>query len=88
MRRYIRVMDCPDRFTADICWIDTITGEEILRYDGADPANTKEEYGAVPDEIIFARKGLNIHEEIEKGINPVDSSKWMHRYTQPDYEGT
>jgi len=50
----------------DVVYTDRTTGKEVLRYDGADPANYREDYGAVPDHLIFARKGLDINEMVEE----------------------
>lgn len=63
--RYFKGMDCPDPTTADVVYIDRLTGKEVLRYDGADPANTRFDYGAKPDAEVFAKRGLNIKETID-----------------------
>ena len=63
--RYLRTTDQPDDFTYDILYIDRLTGKTVLRYDGADPANTKASYGAISDEECFRRMGCNINEEID-----------------------
>lgn len=65
VRRYVQTHDAPDQYTYDIIWTDRLTGKVVMRYDGADPANTNPSYGAVPDETCFARKGLDINAEIE-----------------------
>lgn len=54
-----------DACTFEIFYVDRLTGREVLRYDGADPANTNPAYGAEPDSEIFARKGLDLDEEVE-----------------------
>lgn len=67
MRRYIKFYDCPDETTCDVVWLDRVTGQQILRYDGADPANTREEYGAVSDKECFERRGLDIKATVPEG---------------------
>lgn len=63
--RYFKGMDCPDDTTADVVYIDRLTGKEVMRYDGADPANTRFDYGARPDADYFAKRGLDIKEMID-----------------------
>lgn len=63
--RYVRKIDAPDDCTYDIYYIDRTTGKEVMRYDGADPANTKASYGAITDEEAFQNKSLNINEEVD-----------------------
>lgn len=63
--RYERQLDTPDEYTCDVVWIDRTTGREVMRYDGADPANTSPAYGAPSDEECFRRKGLDIKEEVD-----------------------
>ena len=63
--RYFKGWDCPDSTTADVVYIDRVTGKEVMRYDGADPANTRFDYGATPDADIFAKRGLDIKEMID-----------------------
>lgn len=63
--RYFKGYDCPDSTTADVVYIDRLTGNEVMRYDGADPANTRFDYGATPDAECFARRGMNIKETID-----------------------
>jgi hypothetical protein len=46
----------------DVVWIDRLTDAEVLRYDGADPAN-RPPLGP-SDADTLARKGLDINEEI------------------------
>lgn len=63
--RYWRGQDCPDSTTCDVVYIDRLTGKEVMRYDGADPANTRFDYGARPDLYIFADKGLDLKELVD-----------------------
>jgi hypothetical protein len=62
--RYERKTGEPDRFTYDVIYVDRMTGNVVMRYDGADPANTNPAYGAISDEEAFRRRGLDIHEEM------------------------
>jgi len=62
--RFWKGQDCPDSTTCDIVYIDLTTGKEVMRYDGADPANTRFDYGARPDADYFAQLGLDIKEMI------------------------
>ena len=64
VRRYFRQDYTNNDTVYDVIWWDAKTGEVVLRYDGADPANTDERYGATPDDMIFARKGLDFKERI------------------------
>lgn len=64
--RFWKGMDCPDSMTADVVYIDRTTGREVMRYDGADPANTRFDYGAEPDADILARQGYDIKEMVHK----------------------
>lgn len=59
---YDESMDC----MCDKVWIDRLTGNEVLRYDAADPANTDSYYGARPDEESFVKRGLDIYEVIDE----------------------
>jgi len=82
--RYFKGMDCPDSTTADVVYIDRLTGAEVMRYDGADPANTRFDYGATPDVDYFARRGLDIKETIA----PTDAAisvEDCHRRMRVDY---
>jgi hypothetical protein len=63
--RYFKGMDCPDLTTADVVYIDRLTGKEVMRYDGADPANTRFDYGARTDAEYFSKRGMNIKETID-----------------------
>lgn len=67
VRRYERRTDEPDEYTYDILYVDRLTGKVVMRYDGADPANTSAAYGASSDEDCFKAKGLDFHEEVEVG---------------------
>lgn len=82
VRRYVKIIDCPDSRTYDVCYVDLTNGQEVMRYDGADPANTREDYGAKPDAVCFAEKGLNLRECIEAS-KQVDLSVFSGRYTDP-----
>lgn len=75
--RYARHYDEPDETTFDVVWVDRLTGKTVLRYDGADPANTNPAYGAKPDRDVFASKGLDIDAEIEaeKSAVPIRSGE-------------
>lgn len=57
VRRYHKTTDEPDEYTYDIVYTDRTTGREVMRYDGADPAN-----GVTTDEDVFADKGRDINE--------------------------
>src|SRR5262249_26031203 len=63
--RYIRSIDAPDEYTHDIVYTDRLTGKVVMRYDGADPANTNPHYGARPDSECMASRGHDIDAEIE-----------------------
>lgn len=78
--RYRKMIDAPDDNTYDICYVDRKTGREVMRYDGADPANTNPEYGAISDEECFYNKGLDKEEMIEE-TEIVSDDLWMHRYS-------
>jgi hypothetical protein len=65
VRRYVRSIDAPDATTYDIIWRDRLTGDRVLSYDGADPANTNPAYGGKSDEEYFEDRGLDIFAEIE-----------------------
>ena len=77
--RYFKGWDCPDDTTADVVYIDRLTGKEVMRYDGADPANTRFDYGARPDAKIFARRGMNIKETIDPGKAVVSLQECANR---------
>src|SRR5580698_4397370 len=77
--RYHKLYDMPDKFTCDVVYVDRLTGKEIMRYDGADPANTNPEYGAEPDSECFANRGLNLRERIEAS-KAVPEGSYINRY--------
>lgn len=84
VRRYAKSYDEPDDFTCDVVWTDRLTGRCVLRYDGADPANTSPAYGAPSDADVFARKGLDILEEVEIGrcvvpVPPAEVERWARQ---------
>lgn len=66
VKRYASVTDMSDETMCDVVWIDRMTGAEVIRYDGADPANTNSYYGAVSDEEMFSRRGLDPYELIDE----------------------
>lgn len=86
--RLFKGMDCPDSTTCDIVYIDVKTGEEVLRYDGADPANTRFDYGAVPDADTLKKRGYDIQEEIDVSEAVVTHAECAMRMRQSsdDYE--
>lgn len=51
--------------TYDIFYIDRTTGNEVFRYDGADPANTNPSYGGKTDDQHFESLNLDINEWVE-----------------------
>jgi hypothetical protein len=66
VRRYVQSIFAPDGTTTyDIIWRDRLTGLVVLKYDGADPANTNPAYGGKNDEEYFESRGLDISAEIE-----------------------
>lgn len=69
VRRYVRSYDEPDDYTCDCIWKDRLTGDVVLRYDVGDPANTSAAYGAPSDQERFARRDLDIHEEIDADLS-------------------
>lgn len=60
--RYWWGYDCPDSTTCDKVYIDRLSGKEVGRYDAADPANTRFDYGAPTDADWFSRMGLTLGE--------------------------
>lgn len=68
--RYYRTVDA-DNDIYDIVFMDRLTGKEVMRYDGVDPAN-RPPLGP-SDEECFIRKGLDREEEIraEQSLLPV-----------------
>jgi len=85
--RFFKGMDCPDSTTCDVVYIDRLTGREALRYDGADPANTRFDYGATPDADIFKNKGLDLKEMIDpaKAVISLDDCRRAMRQDYTDY---
>jgi len=77
--RFFKGMDCPDPYTADVVYIDVTTGREVMRYDGADPANTRFDYGAKPDSECLANLGYDIKEMIEPGKAVVSHAECAKR---------
>lgn len=64
----------------DIVWFDRKTGKEIIRYDGADPANTNSYYGACSDEEMFRGRSLDIYETIDRSeVKPASNTHLRHR---------
>ncbi len=86
--RLFKGMDCPDSTTCDIVYIDMLTGKEVMRYDGADPANTRFDYGATPDADILARKGYDIKEMIDpaKAVITLEACRKAMRISYDDYD--
>jgi len=82
--RYFKGLDCPDDYTADVVYIDRLTGREVMRYDGADPANTNPYYGATTDSECFRRKGLNIGEMIDPGRAVISLDECRDRMRESD----
>lgn len=48
----------------DVYYVDRLTGQTVLRYDAADPANTRADYGADSDYWKMQKRGLNLEERI------------------------
>lgn len=86
--RYFKGWDCPTPTTADVVYIDRLTGKEVERYDGADPANTRFDYGATPDSVIFANRGMNIKEMIDpaKAVITLDECRSRMRTDDWGYD--
>jgi hypothetical protein len=83
--RYFKGWDCPEPTIADVVYIDRLTGKEVMRYDGADPANTRFDYGATPDAEYFERRGLDIKEMIDPTAAAI-SIEACKRAMRIDYE--
>lgn len=83
--RYFKGLDCPDSTTADVVYIDRMTGEEVMRYDGADPANTRFDYGATPDADCFSQRGMNIKEKIRSEDAVISIQQCQNRMRQDDW---
>lgn len=62
--RYYRFYDQDDDTMCDVVWVDRTTGQRVMRYDAADPANTNPYYGATSDGDCFKKKGLDIKEMV------------------------
>lgn len=73
--RYQSVYDESESHMCDKVWIDRLTGQEVFRYDAADPANTNSYYGARPDEESFVKRGLDYYALID-----VKDAKPMPRF--------
>jgi len=85
--RWLKLYDEPDQYTCDIVYFDRVTGDEVLRYDGADPANTDPYYGARTDGDCMSAKGLDIKELIEPGRQKVSDEELrgkVSRYVSDD----
>ncbi len=77
--------------------LSTLTGKEVYRYDGADPANTRFDYGAMTDADCFSQKGLDLKEMIRPEQAVVSDSEMAGRmgvsyeddydYADDDYYG-
>lgn len=80
VRRYERRTDAPDDYTYDILYVDRLTGREVMRYDGADPANTNPAYGAISDRDAMASRGRDLDEEVELSkcvvkVDPIEAQR-------------
>jgi hypothetical protein len=84
--RYWRGHDCPDKYTCDVVYIDRMTSKEVMRYDGADPANTQFDYGAQTDEDCFIRKGLDLYAMIRPDQAKVSIEDCMKRMCADDWD--
>lgn len=62
--RYFSGYDCPDEYTCDAIIVDRTTGEIVSRYDAANPANVRADYGAKSDRERLACNGHDIDEKI------------------------
>lgn len=82
--RFWRGVDAPDRTTYDIVYYDKLTGRVVLRYDGADPANTRFDYGALTDADLLKRMGLDIGELVDPSKCVVTDS-WCAQQMRQDY---
>lgn len=84
VRRYERQTHQPDDYTYDIAWVDRLTGETVLSYDGGDPANYDPAYGGESDEDSFTRKGLAFYDEVELAkctvkVDPAEVARWAQQ---------
>lgn len=80
IRRYVKTHDAPDEYTYDAIWTDRLTGQVVMRYDAADPANTNPAYGAKPDSECLANLGHDINAEIETGQSAIKVSEVEAEY--------
>jgi hypothetical protein len=63
--RFAKIYDAPDSTTYDCLIVDRTTGKVVTRYDAADPANTRVDYGAKSDDEILANLGYDIKELVD-----------------------
>lgn len=63
--RFTKIYDSPDCLTCDCLIVDRTTGKIITRYDAADPANTRFDYGAKSDDEILSNMGYDIKEMVD-----------------------
>lgn len=104
MKRYQQTSDSSGGPTHyDVVWVDRLTGTVVFRYDGADPANTNSYYGAMGDDEMFAKRGLDPYELIDEaaakpmpvyheyynGLDEFDDDDWYgdSEPDEPDYTG-
>ena len=84
--RYESTMDQSERYMCDKVWIERLTGQEVFRYDAADPANTNSYYGARPDEESFIRRGLDYYALIDiKDAKPMPRFEVYYDGDEYDY---
>lgn len=86
--KYLKFVDYGyDGDEYNVVYVDRTTGQQALKYDGADPANTNPFYGAQPDshyipdikKMIHPSKQKVSDEEIKRGyyLEPrYDDSHW------------
>jgi hypothetical protein len=65
--RFVKGMDQSEG-DCDNVIVDRTTGEVVLRYDAADPANTNPYYGATTDGECMRKKGLEINEMVSHNL--------------------
>lgn len=83
--RFLKFVDYG--YDCDQIYVDRKTGEQVLRYDLGDPANTNPYYGAEPDGDILARTGFDIKEMIRPDQQKVSDEEIKSRYTlNPPYD--
>ncbi len=63
--RFAKIYDSPDCTTCDCLIVDRTTGKIITRYDAADPANTRFDYGAKNDGDVLRTMGYDIKEMVD-----------------------